>query len=106
VVVGNGGWWARGGGAYAGGCDAVAHGIMLMTAAIAAVASRGVTVLLRVCQLLLAHITRACRSTNATTRLLQWSVLVKAMAGRASAVTGCSKLCTAATYPPVLQTWT
>jgi hypothetical protein len=30
VVVGNGGWWARGGGvAHAGGCDAVAHGIML-----------------------------------------------------------------------------
>ncbi len=105
MVVRNGGWWAwGGGGAHAGGCDAVAHGIMLMTTAIAVVVLHGVTVLWRVCQLLLAHVTCARRSTNATTLLWQWSVLVEAMAGCASAVTGWRRLYIASS--PVLQTWT
>ena len=105
VVAGNGGRWARGaGGAHTGGCDAVAHGIMLMTAAIAVVVSHGVTVLWRVCQLLLAHVTHARRSTKVTTRSWRLSVLMQAMAGCASAVTGWRRLCIGS--PPVLQTWT
>ena len=44
-------------------------------------------------------LTRARRSTNATTRLWRWSGAIQAMAGVASAVTAWRRFCT--TSPPV-----